>query len=125
MLFLPAEHAEHPSPFPLGASMEAAARYAEPGEAYNLITSSGMAATQTIAHLHVHFVPRHSDDGLHLPWTGQRARMAAQARQDEAFAAGYLAREQSMSLHTLGMESSDQAERDQAFTRWQQERSNR
>jgi histidine triad (HIT) family protein len=38
---------------------------------YNLITSAGAAATQSIHHLHVHFVPRRDDDGLHLPWTGQ------------------------------------------------------
>ncbi|WP_280186437.1 MULTISPECIES: HIT family protein [Nocardia] len=72
MLFLPAEHAEHPSPFLLAASMEAASRYAEPNEFYNLITSSGTAATQTVPHLHVHYVPRTEGDGLHLPWTGQQ-----------------------------------------------------
>lgn len=38
----------------------------------NLITSAGPAATQTISHLHVHIVPRHEGDGLHLPWTGQK-----------------------------------------------------
>lgn len=38
---------------------------------YNLITSVGEAATQTIRHLHFHIVPRRLDDGLTLPWTGQ------------------------------------------------------
>ena len=71
MLFLPAVHAEHPSTYLLAASMEAAARYAEPGESYNLITSSGAPATQTIPHMHIHFVPRRPGDGLTLPWTGQ------------------------------------------------------
>lgn len=42
-------------------------------ESFNLITSAGAAATQTIRHLHVHIVPRREDDGLHLPWTGQVA----------------------------------------------------
>ena len=35
----------------------------------NLITSAGAPATQTVFHLHVHIVPRHHGDGLHLPWT--------------------------------------------------------
>jgi histidine triad (HIT) family protein len=35
----------------------------------NLITSCGDAATQTIHHLHLHLVPRHAGDGLHLPWS--------------------------------------------------------
>jgi histidine triad (HIT) family protein len=42
--------------------------------AFNLITSAGPAATQTIEHLHVHIVPRYDGDGLHLPWTGQEVR---------------------------------------------------
>lgn len=39
---------------------------------YNLITSKGSNATQTIQHLHFHIVPRTKDDGLTLPWTGQK-----------------------------------------------------
>lgn len=38
---------------------------------YNLITSVGAPATQTVMHLHWHVVPRVDGDGLHLPWTGQ------------------------------------------------------
>lgn len=38
--------------------------------AYNVITSIGKAATQTVKHLHVHLVPRRHGDGLALPWTG-------------------------------------------------------
>jgi histidine triad (HIT) family protein len=41
------------------------------GVDFNLITSAGPNATQTIYHLHVHYVPRTEGDGLHLPWTGQ------------------------------------------------------
>ena len=37
--------------------------------AFNLITSAGPAATQTVKHLHVHIIPRHPGDGLMLPWT--------------------------------------------------------
>jgi histidine triad (HIT) family protein len=40
-------------------------------EDYNLITSKGANATQTIQHLHFHIVPREKDDGLMLPWTNQ------------------------------------------------------
>ena len=36
---------------------------------YNIITSRGHAASQTIRHLHVHVVPRREGDGLKLPWT--------------------------------------------------------
>lgn len=39
------------------------------GGDWNLITSVGAAATQTVKHLHVHLVPRREGDGLSLPWT--------------------------------------------------------
>ena len=55
-----------------GVTFEAAALYAAGmGIDYNLITSAGSAATQTVFHLHVHYVPRMESDGLHLPWTNQ------------------------------------------------------
>lgn len=73
MLFLPASHEEHPAPEAVGECMKRAAEYAEDqGGDYNLITSSGASATQTIAHMHVHYVPRREDDRLTLPWTGQK-----------------------------------------------------
>jgi len=37
----------------------------------NLITSAGPSATQSVAHLHLHLIPRRPEDGLALPWTGQ------------------------------------------------------
>lgn len=40
--------------------------------AFNVISSAGADATQTVFHLHVHVVPRFPGDGLHLPWTDQR-----------------------------------------------------
>lgn len=47
----------------------AAALYAKQiGGAFNLITSAGVEATQTVMHLHVHVVPRREGDGLALPW---------------------------------------------------------
>lgn len=55
------------------AAMRLAAVYAvRSGGDFNLITSRGATATQTVFHLHIHFVPRHENDGLTLPWTGQR-----------------------------------------------------
>lgn len=42
------------------------------GGQFNLITSAGPDATQTIFHLHWHYVPRRAGDGLALPWTGQQ-----------------------------------------------------
>lgn len=38
----------------------------------NLITSAGREATQTVMHLHIHYVPRTADDGLLLPWSNPR-----------------------------------------------------
>jgi diadenosine tetraphosphate (Ap4A) HIT family hydrolase len=43
-----------------------------PDEDFNLLTSRGDAATQTIRHFHVHYVPRRPGDGLALPWTNQQ-----------------------------------------------------
>ncbi|WP_084501472.1 HIT family protein [Nocardia xishanensis] len=78
MLFLPAWHAEHPHAEAVRVSMSYAATYANSqGEDFNLITSSGPAATQSVAHIHCHYVPRRPGDGLHLPWTGQKKPRAA------------------------------------------------
>lgn len=72
-LFVPVLHREHPFPLYVGKAMKAAEAWARKfGEDYNLITSSGPSATQTIDHIHVHYVPRREGDGLHLPWTGQQ-----------------------------------------------------
>ena len=35
---------------------------------YNIIQSNGSDATQTIQHVHFHFVPRRKGDGIALPW---------------------------------------------------------
>jgi histidine triad (HIT) family protein len=47
------------------------------GPDWNLITSAGPLATQTVYHLHWHLVPRREGDGLHLPWTGQQTEGVA------------------------------------------------
>jgi len=44
-------------------------------EDFNLILNGGAAASQTIEHAHLHYVPRRPDDGLKLPWTDQHARL--------------------------------------------------
>lgn len=56
-----------------GSNLERLSRIAgrPPAHDYNIITSAGPNATQTINHLHIHVVPRFEDDGLTLPWTGQ------------------------------------------------------
>jgi len=73
MLFVPRQHVEHPAIGWVEVAMGDAAHYAsQQGEDFNLITSSGPAATQTIPHIHVHYVPRREGDGIHLPWTGQK-----------------------------------------------------
>jgi diadenosine tetraphosphate (Ap4A) HIT family hydrolase len=41
-------------------------------EDFNLILNAGEAASQSIEHLHLHYIPRRPGDGLILPWTGQR-----------------------------------------------------
>lgn len=74
-LFVPEAHVEHGderAPIRTSLAIEAAHTYAQAmGEDFNLITSSGPSATQTIPHIHIHYVPRRPGDGLTLPWTGQ------------------------------------------------------
>lgn len=56
-------------PYHTGMVVAAAARWASDGRHYNLITSKGEDATQTVRHLHFHLIPRREGDGLSLPWT--------------------------------------------------------
>lgn len=64
------------SPLATGSAASLAAELAKMMEleSFNLITSAGAAATQSVPHLHWHVVPRTEGDGLHLPWTGQAER---------------------------------------------------
>lgn len=74
-LFVPRQHVADATEKPWVAAqvMEVAAAYARARNVdCNLLTSVGEAATQTIPHLHLHYVPRRPADGLHLPWTGQQ-----------------------------------------------------
>lgn len=71
-LFVPKLHVPGPSfnPFITGMTFVAATEYASTRvRPYNLIVSSGKIATQTIFHLHVHYIPRSVDDGVRLPWS--------------------------------------------------------
>ncbi len=75
MLFIPRIHVDDAGDFPgvTGQVMEAACAYAKTLDTdYNIITSKGKHATQSIFHLHIHVVPRHEGDGLKLPWTDQQ-----------------------------------------------------
>lgn len=75
LIVFPRFHVRDAASSPLITGMTAA-RAAELGArtalAFNLIASVGAEATQTIPHLHWHFVPRSAGDGLALPWTGQQ-----------------------------------------------------
>ena len=72
MLFIPKTHREHQAETAVARCMAMAEVYGGiQGEDFNLIISSGEFASQTISHIHVHFVTRREGDGLHLPWTGQ------------------------------------------------------
>lgn len=38
-------------------------------DGFNIVQSNGVAATQTVPHVHFHVVPRRDGDGLRLPWS--------------------------------------------------------
>lgn len=74
MLFVPREHTENAGVdiLTFGDVASFAADFADKQlPDYNLITSAGAAATQTIGHTHIHYIPRTKDDELQLPWTNQ------------------------------------------------------
>lgn len=73
LLFVPMWHAEHRDATAATAAFRSAYDFATSvGSPFNLILSSGHDATQTINHLHVHYIPRRPGDGLQLPWGGAR-----------------------------------------------------
>lgn len=49
---------------------------------YNLITSKGRPATQSVFHLHLHLVPRAENDGLALPWYSGKSKKKAEPEVD-------------------------------------------
>lgn len=78
-LFVPSEHVEHQersmlASYKVAQSMGAAEIWANRfDQDFNLITSAGRSATQTVPHIHIHYVPRREGDGLLLPWGGPHA----------------------------------------------------
>lgn len=84
VIFLPRKHvrdaAERPSV--TASVMEDAAQYIKHIRErevdvpdFNIITSIGPDATQSVFHLHVHVVPRRANDGLALPWySGKKSK---------------------------------------------------
>lgn len=71
VLVIPKTHAADAAEWPAltGVVMTDAALWAARwGVPFNLITSAGREATQSVFHLHIHYVPRAADDGLMLPW---------------------------------------------------------
>jgi len=75
VLVIPRVHVQDASDhvYTTAQTMMRAASLATPP--YNIITSAGREATQSVFHLHLHIVPRREDDGLALPWySGRRTR---------------------------------------------------
>ena len=97
-LFIPAFHYEDAAEAPAatGTVFEWAAYWAaERGEEFNLIVNAGTAASQSVRHLHIHYVPRRSGDGLILPWSSlaqKRAEWEAEQRGRREFTAAYTTR---------------------------------
>lgn len=77
-LVLPTRHVRDAAEDPdvTAATMRCAAELAGSwSRPFNIITSAGVAATQSVFHLHLHVVPRAVDDGLALPWySGKRTK---------------------------------------------------
>lgn len=71
VLVVPKVHVTDPAKWPhiTGMTMAHACQYAGQLGDFNLITSRGPAATQTVDHLHIHVIPRSAGDGLLLPWS--------------------------------------------------------
>ncbi|MET9260426.1 HIT domain-containing protein [Amycolatopsis sp. NPDC004079] len=81
VLVIPAAHVADVgmNPDVSAIAMAAAAELAAQHTDCNVITSRGRYATQTIAHVHLHVVPRAAGDGLPLPWTPQQNAAAGDA----------------------------------------------
>lgn len=74
VLVIPRAHVVDASDRPhiAAQAMERAASIAVPP--FNIITSAGKEATQSVFHLHLHVVPRAENDGLALPWYSGRSK---------------------------------------------------
>lgn len=77
LLVIPRQHARYIwklDPNDLGYTMYDVASMAYDAQPCNIIQSNGVAASQTIGHVHFHVVPRRGGDGLQLPWPQQTER---------------------------------------------------
>ena len=72
ILVIPKRHANNFAHIPAisATTMFRAAELTQalPGDDFNLITSKGRVATQSVFHLHLHIIPRKKNDKLALPW---------------------------------------------------------
>jgi histidine triad (HIT) family protein len=86
VLVIPREHVRDFTDYPKvsAATMLCAAELVAGMGSYNLITSKGRPATQSVFHLHLHLVPRAENDGLALPWYSGHSRTTRKARTPEA-----------------------------------------
>lgn len=87
VLIIPETHVEGADDDPVltGQVFQCAAEIAgDTADDFNLIVNAGPTASQTVPHLHVHYVPRREGDGLLLPWSGQAERLADEAAQRAA-----------------------------------------
>lgn len=68
-----ADHAADPD-----TTAVAARRFAELsrdlGHTDNMISNRGRPATQSVFHLHLHYIPRATNDGVALPWYSGRTK---------------------------------------------------
>ncbi len=72
MLIVPVAHASDAGADPVGSAiaMRCASEWAaEQGRPFNIITSAGVEATQSVFHTHLHVLV---GGGFTLPWTGQK-----------------------------------------------------
>lgn len=75
--FMPVQHVRDfgDKPYVTAEVMRQVAEYVSDDPlAYNVITSRGREATQSVMHLHIHVVPRTTGDGLMLPWSTQASQ---------------------------------------------------
>jgi histidine triad (HIT) family protein len=100
-LVVPREHYESIADAPpaeLAAVYELAARIAPAlveatgAEGLNVLLNNGRCAGQLVMHLHVHLVPRRSDDGLAWSWPAREADPEDLGRLADRIAAGLGAR---------------------------------
>lgn len=68
----------------MARAAELAVRLATDTTDFNIITSRGALATQTVWHLHVHLIPRRPGDGLALPWNNEPVTATVTGHDDGA-----------------------------------------